>query len=206
MGVLLFLLVYIVCMLLIGIPVMVTELTLGRVARSNAIATMQKLAPKGQPWWLIGAAGVLSAFLIMAFYSEVAAWVFAYIIKAIQGGILSTDPEVTKSAFNGLVTDPTQSLIWQWIDLAIVGFIILLGVNKGIEGATKKLMPILLILLIVVGIRSITLPGAGEGLAFLFQPDFGKLTAASIPHCYGVGILQVVCRYGHHDYLWQLLP
>ncbi len=191
-----FLLVYIVCMLLIGIPVMVTELTLGRVARSNAIATMQKLAPKGQPWWLIGAAGVLSAFLIMAFYSEVAAWVFAYIIKAIQGGILSTDPEVTKSAFNGLVTDPTQSLIWQWIDLAIVGFIILLGVNKGIEGATKKLMPILLILLIVVGIRSITLPGAGEGLAFLFQPDFGKLTAASFLIAMGLAFFKLSVGMG----------
>lgn len=191
-----FLLVYIVCMLLIGIPVMISELTLGRVARSNAIATMQKLAPKGQPWWLIGAAGVLAAFLIMAFYSEVAAWVFAYIIKAIQGGILSTDPEVTKSAFNGLVTDPTQSLIWQWIDLAIVGFIILLGVNKGIEGATKKLMPVLLVLLIVVGIRSITLPGAGEGLAFLFQPDFTKLTAASFLIAMGLAFFKLSVGMG----------
>jgi neurotransmitter:Na+ symporter, NSS family len=191
-----FLMVYIICMLLIGIPVMVSELTLGRVARSNAIATMQKLAPKGQPWWLIGAAGVLAAFLIMAFYSEVAAWVFAYILKAIQGGILSTDPEVTKSAFNGLVTNPVQSLIWQWIDLAVVGFIILLGVNKGIEGATKKLMPVLLVLLIVVGIRSITLPGAGQGLAFLFQPDFSKLTAASFLIAMGLAFFKLSVGMG----------
>jgi NSS family neurotransmitter:Na+ symporter len=191
-----FLMVYIICMLLIGIPVMVSELTLGRAARSNAIATMQKLAPKGQPWWLIGAAGVLAAFLIMAFYSEVAAWVFAYIIKAIQGGILSTDPEVTKSAFNGLVSNPIQSLIWQWIDLAVVGFIILLGVNKGIEGATKKLMPVLLVLLIVVGIRSITLPGAGQGLAFLFQPDFTKLTAASFLIAMGLAFFKLSVGMG----------
>jgi len=191
-----FLLVYIICMLLIGIPVMVSELTLGRAARSNAIATMQKLSPARQPWWLIGAAGVLAAFLIMAFYSEGAAWVFAYIFKAIQGGILSTDPEVTKSAFNGLVGNPTQSLIWQWIDLAVVGFIILLGVNKGIESATKKLMPILLGLLILVGIRSITLPGAGQGLTFLFQPDFTKLTAASFLIAMGLAFFKLSVGMG----------
>lgn len=191
-----FLLVYIVCMLLIGIPVMISELTLGREARSNAITTMQKLAPKGQPWWLIGAAGVLAAFLIMAFYSEVAAWVFAYIFKAIQGGILSTDPEVTKSAFNGLVSNPAQSLIWQWIDLAVVGFIIYLGVNKGIESATKKLMPVLLGLLIIVGIRSLTLPGAGQGLTFLFQPDFSKLTAASFLIAMGLAFFKLSVGMG----------
>ncbi|CAG0999496.1 hypothetical protein ANAEL_02847 [Anaerolineales bacterium] len=191
-----FLLVYIVCILLIGIPVMVSELVLGRAARSNAIATMQKLAPAKQPWWLIGAAGVLAAFMIMAFYSEVAAWVFAYIIKAIQGGILSTDPNVTKAAFGDLVSNPVQSLIWQWIDLAVVGFIILLGVNKGIEGATKKLMPVLLFLLILVGIRSLTLPGAGQGLAFLFQPDFSKLTAASFLVAMGLAFFKLSVGMG----------
>ncbi len=191
-----FLLVYIICMLLIGIPVMVTELTMGRAARSNAIATMQKLAPARQPWWLIGAAGVVAAFLIMAFYSEVAAWVFAYIVKAIQGGILSTDPEVTSGAFNGLVTNPVSSLIWQWIDLAVVGFIILLGVNKGIEGATKRLMPILLALLLLVGLRSITLPGAGEGLAFLFKPDFSKLTGATFLVAMGLAFFKLSVGMG----------
>ncbi len=191
-----FLLVYIVCMLLIGIPVMVSEITLGRAARSNAIATMQKLAPAKQPWWLIGAAGVLAAFLIMAFYSEVAAWVFAYIFKAIQGGILSTDPNVTKTAFGDLVSNPVQSLVWQWIDLAIVGFIIFLGVNKGIESATKKLMPVLLGLLVLVGIRSVTLPGAGQGLAFLFQPDFSKLTAASFLIAMGLAFFKLSVGMG----------
>jgi NSS family neurotransmitter:Na+ symporter len=191
-----FLLVYIVCMLLIGIPVMISELTLGREARSNAIATMQKLAPAKQPWWLIGAAGVLSAFLIMAFYSEVAAWVFAYIFKAVQGGILSTDPTVTKAAFNDLVANPGLSLLWQWIDLAIVGFIIYLGVNKGIEGVTKKLMPVLLFLLILVGIRSITLPGAGQGLSFLFQPDFSKLTAAGFLIAMGLAFFKLSVGMG----------
>jgi NSS family neurotransmitter:Na+ symporter len=191
-----FLLVYVVCMLVIGIPVMIAELTLGRAARSNAITSMLKLAPDGQPWWLIGAAGVLAAFLIMAFYSEVAAWVFAYILKAIQGGILSTDPAVTNAAFNGLISNPIQSLVWQWLDLAVVGFIILLGVNKGIESATKKLMPVLLLLLVLVGIRSLTLPGAGQGLAFLFQPDFSKLTAASFLIAMGLAFFKLSVGMG----------
>lgn len=191
-----FLLVYVICMLLIGIPVMISELTLGREARGNAISTMQKLAPAGQPWWLIGAAGVAAAFLIMAFYSEVAAWVFAYIFKALQGGILSTNPEVTKAAFEGLITNPVQSLIWQWVDLAIVGSIILLGVNKGIEAATKRLMPVLLGLLILVGIRSLTLPGAAQGLAFLFQPDFTKLTASSFLIAMGLAFFKLSVGMG----------
>lgn len=191
-----FLLVYIVCMLLIGVPVMISELTLGRSARGNAIATMVKLAPAKQYWWLVGAAGVLAAFLIMAFYSEVAAWVFAYIIKAIQGGILSTDPKVTQSAFQGLISNPFQSLLWQWIDLAIVGFIILLGVNKGIEGVTKRLMPVLLGLLILVGIRSLTLPGAAQGLAFLFQPNFNNLTAASFLIAMGLAFFKLSVGMG----------
>lgn len=191
-----FLLVYVICMLLIGIPVMISELTLGREARGNAITTMQKLAPAGQPWWLIGAAGVAAAFLIMAFYSEVAVWVFAYIFKALQGGILSTNPEVTKAAFEGLITNPVQSLIWQWVDLAIVGSIIFLGVNKGIEEATKRLMPVLLGLLILVGIRSLTLHGAAQGLAFLFQPDFTKLTTASFLIAMGLAFFKLSVGMG----------
>ena len=75
--------------------------------------------------------GVLAAFLIMSFYSEVAAWVFAYIFKAVDGSILSTDPKVTGAAFGALISDPLQSLLWQWLVLALMGGILLMGVSKG---------------------------------------------------------------------------
>ena len=166
-----FLLVYVIATLLVGLPVMISEIMLGRQAKSDAVSGLIKLAPKGQPWWLIAAMGVTAAFLIMSFYSEVAAWVFAYIFKAISGEILSTDPAVTGAAFNALITNPLQSLLWQWLVLALMGGILLMGVSKGIEAVTKKLMPVLFILLLVIGIRSLTLPGASEGLAFLIEPD-----------------------------------
>ena len=101
-----FLLVYLLATLLIGLPVMIAEITLGRQAKANPITTLQRLAPRGQPWWLIGAFGMLAAFLIMSFYSEVVAWVFAYILKAIDGSILSSDPQVTGAAFGALISDP----------------------------------------------------------------------------------------------------
>lgn len=173
-----FLMVYIIATLLVGLPVMIAEIALGRTARANPITALQALAPRGQPWWLIGAAGMLASFLIMSFYSEVVAWVFAYVVKAFAGTILSSDRKVTEAAFGALIADPVQSLFWQWVVLASMGGILLLGVTKGIEALTKKLMPLLFLLLLMLCAVSLSLEKAGEGLAFLFNPDLGKLTGA----------------------------
>lgn len=191
-----FILIYVISVLLIGIPVMVGELSLGRTARANALDTMKKLSINRVPWWLIGAFGIISAFIIMAFYTEVAGWVLAYIVKSISGGLLSTDPKVTGDAFGTLVTNPTASLIWQWVDLVIVIIIILMGVSKGIERVTKRLIPALLVLLIIVAVRSVTLPGAQQGLNFLFQPDFSKVTAATILTAVGLAFFKLSIGMG----------
>ena len=191
-----FLLVYVIATLLVGLPVMISEIMLGRQAKSDAVSGLIKLAPKGQPWWLIAAMGVTAAFLIMSFYSEVAAWVFAYIFKAASGEILSTDPAVTGAAFNSLITDPLQSLLWQWLVLALMGGILLMGVSKGIEAVTKRLMPVLFILLLVIGIRSLTLPGASEGLHFLFSPDFSKVTAGVVLTAMGLAFFKLSIGMG----------
>ncbi len=191
-----FILVYVLSTLLVGLPVMIAELTIGRRARADAISTFKKLAPEKQPWWIVGAMGVLASFLIMAFYSEVAGWVFAYIFKAIGGSILSTDPAVNAKAFEALVTDPFQALLWQWIVLALIGGIIVLGVSKGIEKATKRLMPVLFVLLLVVCIRSLTLPGAMQGVVFLFQPDFSKMTGSIILSALGLAFFKLSIGMG----------
>ncbi len=190
-----FIVVYLISTLLVGLPVMIAEIMLGRRAKADAVTSLRKLAP-GTPWWLIGAAGVLSAFLILAFYTEVAAWVFAYIFKAAFGGLLSTNPEVTGQAFNQLITDPLQSLLWQWLVLALISVIIILGVSRGIEKTTKRLMPLLFLLLVIIGIRSLTLPGAMEGLTFLFRPDFSKLTAATLLTAMGLAFFKLSIGMG----------
>jgi NSS family neurotransmitter:Na+ symporter len=173
-----FLLLYLLATLVVGLPVMIAEITIGRAARTDPVGAFTKLAPVRRPWWVIGVSGTLAAFLIMAFYSEVAAWVFAYVAKAVAGGLLSTDPKTAAAIFSKLVSDPAQALFWQWVVLLCVGGVILMGVSKGIEAVTKKLMPILFLLLVAIGIRGLTLPGAVAGLEFLFRPDFSKLTPA----------------------------
>ena len=143
-----FVIVYIVATLFVGLPVMISEHAIGRMTRANATDAFRKLAPK-TPWWLVGVAGVLSAFFIMAFYSEVAGWVLAYIAKSgislfqgSAGALATSDPLATSAVFNELVSDPLWSLIVQWVALIGVGAIIAAGVSKGIERMTKRLLPI----------------------------------------------------------------
>lgn len=191
-----FLIVYVMATLLVGLPVMMAEITLGRKAKANPVTALQALAPRRQPWWLIGAAGMLAAFLIMSFYSEVVGWVFAYVVKALAGTILSSERKVTEAAFGALISDPMQSLLWQWGVLACMGSILLLGVTKGIEALTKKLMPLLFLLLLLLCGVSLSLDKAVEGLAFLFNPDFSKLTGTVVLTALGLAFFKLSIGMG----------
>ena len=191
-----FIIVYLLSTLMAGLPVMIAELLLGRRSKSDALTTFRVLYPKREGWALIGAAGVLSAFLILAFYTEVAGWVFAYVFKSASGSILSSDPKVTSAAFEKLIGDPFQSILWQLIVLVFVGGIIVLGVSKGIESTTKKLMPILFLILVMIGVRSLMLPGAGAGLNFLFHPDFSKVTGAVVLTAMGLAFFKLSVGMG----------
>jgi neurotransmitter:Na+ symporter, NSS family len=191
-----FIIVYLLSTLMAGLPVMIAELMLGRRAKSDALTTFRLLHPKRESWGLIGAAGVLSAFLILAFYTEVAAWVFAYIFKAASGGVLSADPKVTSAAFSDLIASPYQSVLWQWVVLLVVGAVIVMGVSKGIESVTKKLMPVLFLILVMIGVRSLMLPGAAEGLNFLFRPDFSKVTGAVVLTAMGLAFFKLSVGMG----------
>jgi len=192
-----FLLIYLLATLVIGLPVMIAEIAMGRAAKANPITALQQLSPKkGMPWWLVGVAGMAAAFLILSFYSEVVAWVFAYVFKAIGGSILSSDRHVTESAFATLIADPMQSLLWQWGVLALIGGILLMGVTKGIEGIAKKLMPILFLLLLLLCAVSLSLDKASDGLAFLFRPDFSKITAGVILTAMGLAFFKLSLGMG----------
>jgi NSS family neurotransmitter:Na+ symporter len=191
-----FLVVYLIATLLVGLPVMISEIMLGRKVKANAYTTMKTLSASGGPWWLISVMGVLAAFMITAFYSEVAAWVFAYVFKSTGTSLLSSDPKVTSAVFGQLISSPLQSLLWQWLVLALMGMILLFGVAKGIEAVAKRLMPLLFLLLLVVGVRSLMLPGASAGLAFLFMPDFSKITAAVVLTAVGLAFFKLSIGMG----------
>jgi len=194
-----FLIVYVACTLLVGLPVMIAEITMGRKARANAVTTMEQVSEnRKQPWWLIGALGAAAAFVIMAFYTEVAGWVYSYVFKAIGGSVLSTNPEITGKIFTDLVTDPVQSLVWQWIVLILMSIIIILGVTKGIERATKFMIPSLFVMVLIVAARSLTLDGAAtaQGLSFLFKPDFSKITAEAVLVAMGLAFFKLSVGMG----------
>ena len=183
--------------LLVGLPVMIVETMLGRAARANAVTTFERVAPHNQGWWkIIGWMGFAAALLIMSFYSEVAGWVYAYIFKAISGSLTTTDPKIAGDIFGELVANPFSSLIWQWVVLGITGSIIMMGVSKGIEAVTRKLMPLLFILLLVLCARSLTLPGAAHGLTFLFSPDFSKISGAVVLTALGLAFFKLSIGMG----------
>lgn len=190
-----FLLVYLLATLLLGLPVMISEIMLGRTAKTDSIGTFRLFAPN-TPWWLVGVLGITAAFLILSFYTEVAGWVLAYVFKSAGSDILSSDPTVTLNAFQSLTTDPWQSLVWQWIILLIIGGILLCGIAKGIEAVTKKLMPLLFILLLVICLRSLLLPGASTGLRFLFEPDWSQLTSTVILTAMGLAFFKLSVGMG----------
>nr|WP_199242625.1 sodium-dependent transporter [Desulfosporosinus fructosivorans] len=190
-----FILVYLLCVALVGLPVMLSEHLIGRHTKANAVGAFKALQPR-RPWLLVGGAGVLSAFLIMAFYTTVAGWIYAYIFKAAGGALISAKPEDTFGVFNSLISGVGEPLFWQWLVLLVIGTIIMAGVTKGIERVTKLLMPLLFILLLVIDIRSLTLPGAGEGLAFLFKPDFSKITFSVVLAALGLAFFKLSVGMG----------
>lgn len=192
-----FLLVYLLATLLVGLPVMIVETMLGRAARANAITTFEREAPKGQWWWKsIGWMGFAAALFILAFYSDVAGWVYAYVFKAAFGELTTTDPKAAASIFGGLVSSPGTSVFWQTVVLVVTGAIIMLGVARGIEAVARKLMPLLFLLLLVLCVRSLTLPGSAEGLAFLFRPDFSKITPGVILTALGLAFFKLSVGMG----------
>lgn len=170
-----FLIIYLAAIVLIGYPMMVTEVGIGRKTQRNPVGAFKTLAPD-TPWWLVGALGVLSGFVILSYYSVVAGWSVAYVFKSLAG--FSAEMEFA-DLFIGHITQVGEPIIWHAIFMALCVGIIAAGVVNGIQRWVKLLMPVLAVLLVVVAIRSLTLPGAGAGVAFYLRPDFSAVTGAT---------------------------
>lgn len=190
-----FLLVYFICILFIALPIMISEFYVGRKTRKNAVGAFAALSP-GTQWKQIGTMGVLSSYLIMFFYSCVAGWVYFYLVKALQGDFAGITMETAKQQFGSVVTSPVSPILWQAIVLVVVTGILAAGVQKGIEKITKTLMPLLFVLIVICDIRAITLPGAMEGINFLFQVDFSKITSTVILTALGLAFFKLSLGMG----------
>ncbi len=179
-----FLLVYLLFILLIGVPVMLSEFVIGRSAQRNPLGAFKRLAPKGH-WYLVGFMGIAAAFFILAFYTTVAGWTLEYLYLAVANGFEGKGPDQMSMMFDQFMSSGLRPVIWQLIFMVLTAYIVFNGIKNGIEKYTKILMPALLVIIVILGIRSITLPGAGEGLVFLFRPDFSKITANVIMQALG---------------------
>ena len=174
-----FLLIYVLCILLLGLPVMITEFFIGRHTKRNTAGAFKQLAP-GTKWPLIGYNGVLAAFLILGFYYVIAGWTLEYLFQSVTIPLKGRTVADFDAEFKLFSSDVFRPILWTFIFIAITHIIVTTGVKKGIERASKILMPLLFLILIIMCIRSLTLSGAKEGLDFLFRPDFNKINSSTI--------------------------
>lgn len=172
-----FLLVYLLIVLCLGVPVMLSEFVIGRRTQKNPIGAFKALRPKSA-WPLLGYMGVACALVIMAFYSTVAGWTLEYTVKAIGNQFQGKDIETMEQEFVAFHNIGWKNILWQGIFIFLTGFVVFKGVANGIEKYSKVLMPLLVLILLVLAVRSVTLPGGTNGLTFLFKPDFSKITGS----------------------------
>ncbi len=168
-----FIIIYVISVLLLGLPCMISEFIVGRNGQANTARAFSKLSGGG-PWSLIGYMGVLTGFLITGYYAVVAGWCTQYIWASLIGH-LQGSPEYFQQYFVELSTDPVKPVLWTVIILGVTYLVIEHGVRDGIEKASKLMMPTLFILLLMIVVASCMLPNASKGIEFLFKPDFAKI-------------------------------
>lgn len=168
-----FILVYIGCVLLLGIPCMISEFIIGREGTSNTARAYTKLS-NGTAWKYIGFMGVLTGFLIIGYYAVVAGWCLQYIFAS-AAGELQGDPKYVAGYFSEFSASPVKPVLWTVAILVITHLVVIRGVRGGIEKASKMFMPTLFVLLLGLVVASCNLPGSGAGVEFLLKPDFSKV-------------------------------
>lgn len=172
-----FILLYLICVLLVGLPVVIAEILIGRTAQRNPVGSFRELS-HGNPFWMaVGGLGVLTGFLILSYYNVIAGWSLGYVVESCKGSFQQIgNPVLAGELFNSLSSKPHWTLLFHAVFMIITIAIIYAGVTKGIERASKIMMPALVILILILVIRGITLKGAGTGIHYLLKVDFSVIT------------------------------
>lgn len=172
-----FVLFYLVFLVILGLPIMVMEFTVGRASGKSAAKSFHALEPAGTKWHIHGYIATIGNYVLMMFYTTVAGWMFSYIFKSARGEFTSLTPDEIENVFNTMLLNPKEMVFWMGI-VVLVGFVICLrGLEKGVEKASTVIMTSLLCLMLVLVVRSLTLEGASKGIAFYLKPDFSKMTS-----------------------------
>lgn len=197
-----FVLLYLVFVFLIGVPVLLAELSMGRASERSAVGAFKKLVP-ADLWPAVGGLGVLTGFGILSFYSVIAGWTLNYLYLAVtgtfnvtpeSGGALTAD--TTGPIFAGMASNGTLCILLAGAFLLLTMIVVRGGISGGIERVAKILMPVFFLVLVALVIRAVTLDGAGQGIAFLFQPDFSKLTGGAVASALGQALFSLSIGMG----------
>ncbi|MDT8383182.1 MAG: sodium-dependent transporter [Gammaproteobacteria bacterium] len=206
-----FVLVYLLCIAAIGIPIMMSEVLLGRRGRRSPINTMRELAReegRSPAWSLLGWSGVLAGFLILSYYSVIAGWALAYVLNSASGIFTGAPAEEITAVFSELVSNPGELIFWHSLFMLMTMLVVARGVKKGLEVAIRFLMPALFVLLLIMVGYAISSGEFTRGLDFLFTPNFGKLTAEGVliamGHAFftlslGMGAIMIYGSYMPHN-------
>lgn len=171
-----FLLLFIICTIAIGLPILLAEFVIGRKGQADAVTTLQRLS-QGRNWQFVGWMGMAASFIILSFYSVVGGWILSYLVRSLA---LNLDAADHGELFNSIIANPVEALLAQAIFMLLTMWIVQSGIRGGIERASRWMMPLLLIFFIILAVRSLTLEGAMEGVRFLFVPDWSYLTGSTV--------------------------
>ena len=185
-----FILVYIGCIIVMGIPVILSEFIIGRSTHSNMKAALLKLSP-GKKYYLFTYLCILGSFIVIGFYSVVCGWIIEYLYQAVTGQLQGHSAQEYNQMFTSLVSSPWRCVGWTVLFLILNFMVMSRGIEKGIESVARIMMPLLFVILIVFCVNSLLLPGAHEGLKFLFYPDFSKLTMRGVLDAFGQAFLSL---------------
>ena len=170
-----FVLIYLVFLVILGLPIMVMEFSVGRAAKQGIGLAFRKLEPKGTFWHLYGYGGIIGCYVLMMFYTTVTGWMLSYCWYMGSGQLSSLTPEQIGAFFGGTLGDPFDQVGWMAVTV-VAGFLVCsMGLQRGVERITKIMMGCLLVVMLFLVIRSVTLPGAEKGILFYLKPDFGKM-------------------------------
>lgn len=178
-----FVLVYLICILLIGVPIMMSEILIGRRGRQSPINTLRTLAIESghkPAWKYLGVLGVVAGFLILSYYSVIAGWALEYVVKSVSGEFVGQTSTGIKNLFADFINNPKYLLLWHTIFMVMTYLVVARGVRSGLEKAVKILMPALLVLLLVLVGYAMNTGSFAQGVSFLFNPDFSKLSWGAV--------------------------
>jgi len=172
-----FVMIYLLFLVILGLPIMIMELSVGRGARQNIGKAFRTLEPEGTKWHIYGHIGIAGNYLLMAFYTTVTGWILSYLFATFRGQLSGLTPTETEQFFGAMLVDPLTMGAWM-VAAVIIGFLVTsIGLQKGVERVSKFMMLSLLFLMLALAVKAMTLEGAAEGLRFYLMPDFERFLA-----------------------------